>query len=250
MIEDRELRERLLHAIDLAAAREWEEAKALVEPMGNAVSDRLFLLLSSLEEREEARNRQLAVVRHEIGNSLSIARANLEGIIDGLLTATPQRLIGLVRALESASGMLESLRHTSLTDSNGVVSVQQFDACELIGSRIDGLRGMAAAKRVDIAYATRRHTEEARFLRGDASLIGNVVEEAILNAIRLTPPGGSIAIECRLHDHQLELRITNHQPRAELMAIKRLVASIGGEAFVETRDGEKHTVLIIDLPLE
>lgn len=250
MIDNRELRDHLLHAIDLAAAREWDAAKSVVEPMDNAIADRLFLLVSSLEEREAARMRQLATVRHEIGNSLSIARANLEGIVDGLLTASPQRLVGLIRALETASDMLDSLRHVPTEDDHAVINVQAFDARELVAIRINALQSMAAAKNVTLTYLNSCDTSGLRTFRGDPALIGHVIDEALSSAIRLTAPGGGIGVECTLLDHQLELRIKNHHPRAELAAIKRLVASIGGEAFIETKDGEKQTVLVIDFPVQ
>ncbi|MGA9944064.1 MAG: hypothetical protein WBE79_03670 [Candidatus Cybelea sp.] len=45
-------------------------------------------------------------VRHELGNLLAVALANIEGMIDGLVTATPARLEGVADALRRARELL------------------------------------------------------------------------------------------------------------------------------------------------
>jgi hypothetical protein len=42
-------------------------------------------------------------VRHELGNLLAIALANVEGMIDGLVEPTPSRLEAVADALRRAS---------------------------------------------------------------------------------------------------------------------------------------------------
>ena len=118
---------RLLHAIDLALASDWSEAKSLAESIDNPIADRLFLLLSDIEEREAARTFQLANIRHEIGNALSIAQANIEAIIDGLLEPTEARLNALLAALGSASTMLDELRRPAQTNDENIVRIETFN---------------------------------------------------------------------------------------------------------------------------
>ena len=45
-------------------------------------------------------------VRHEIGNLLGIALANIEGMLDGLVDPTPARLEALADALRRANRLL------------------------------------------------------------------------------------------------------------------------------------------------
>jgi hypothetical protein len=51
-------------------------------------------------------------VRHELSNLLSIALANVEGMIDGLIPPTPSRLEAVAGALRRASKLLEKDRQT------------------------------------------------------------------------------------------------------------------------------------------
>ena len=45
-------------------------------------------------------------VRHELGNLLAVALANIEGMIDGLVAATPARLESVADALRRARELL------------------------------------------------------------------------------------------------------------------------------------------------
>ena len=46
--------------------------------------------------------------RHELGNLLAVALANVEGMIDGLVPATPSRLESVADALRRARELLEA----------------------------------------------------------------------------------------------------------------------------------------------
>lgn len=45
-------------------------------------------------------------VRHELGNLLAVALANVEAMVDGLVAPTPERLEAVAEALRSARDML------------------------------------------------------------------------------------------------------------------------------------------------
>jgi len=45
-------------------------------------------------------------IRHELGNLLAVALANVEGMIDGLVDPTPVRLESVADALRRASALL------------------------------------------------------------------------------------------------------------------------------------------------
>ena len=47
-------------------------------------------------------------IRHELGNLIAIALANVEGMIDGLVEPTTARLETLADALRRASALLQS----------------------------------------------------------------------------------------------------------------------------------------------
>ena len=78
--------------------------------MDDALAIRLSSLFSNQQEFEYQSNRAQAVARHELGNLLSVAQANIEGMIDGILAPTPERLKAVHEALRSAAGFLEEMK--------------------------------------------------------------------------------------------------------------------------------------------
>lgn len=99
----------LLRALDLATAHDWAGARAALARLDDPVAGRLADLVADLDHQDEARRRSTARLRHEIGNALAIVQANLEGVIDGVLEPTAERLAGMRDALASAGGALEIL---------------------------------------------------------------------------------------------------------------------------------------------
>jgi len=65
---------------------------------------------TDLEKDERERREAHAHLRHEIGNLLSIAQASIEGIADGVVTATPERLRSIREALVLAGDALNAFR--------------------------------------------------------------------------------------------------------------------------------------------
>ena len=54
--------------------------------------------------------KEIAELRHDVGNSLAIAQATLEGIIDGILDPTAERLAVIRDGLAAAGDRLKDLR--------------------------------------------------------------------------------------------------------------------------------------------
>ncbi|HTX59097.1 MAG TPA: hypothetical protein VMH02_05415 [Verrucomicrobiae bacterium] len=103
-------RDDIIRALDLAAVREWNDAKTLLRPLDDPIAVRLSDLLEAVEREQSQMRRSAEKARHELGNALSIARANLEAIADGLLEATPDRIEGILASLASSGRLLDELR--------------------------------------------------------------------------------------------------------------------------------------------
>ena len=71
---------------------DWDGAKRTLEDIDNPIVPRLMTLMTEQHKRERDRCNAQAIARHELGNALSIAQANVEGMMDGILEMTPDRL--------------------------------------------------------------------------------------------------------------------------------------------------------------
>lgn len=94
---------RIAQSLDLAAARKWDEARHAVEGVEDPIAAQLLTLFEELRRCDAEQKRSHAAVRHELGNLLTIAQANVEGMIDGMVEPTAQRLDNVRKALAAAA---------------------------------------------------------------------------------------------------------------------------------------------------
>lgn len=80
------------------------------EETKDPIAYRLLVLITELQVRQSERERLQKMERHELGNALSIAQANLEAMVDGVLEITPERLHGIRESLRSAGALLVDIK--------------------------------------------------------------------------------------------------------------------------------------------
>jgi len=104
--------DKLLRALDLCIAEDWDGAKLSLQDRDDPAAMRLAMLITLQQEHEKTRRQTLAVARHELGNALSIAQGNLEAMLDGVLEATPERLRAIVDSLRTAGALVVDLKYS------------------------------------------------------------------------------------------------------------------------------------------
>jgi signal transduction histidine kinase len=154
-----------------------------------------------------------------------------------------------------------------------VVRVQPFNICALISAHAAAIAGLAGAKNVSIVYdpCGVLHQECMEY-RGDPARVGQVLRNVLINAVRYTPPGGSVHVTCDREGNSLTLAVRDSGPGIEkedlphifeagyrgrntrekgsglgLSVVSRLLSSLGGHARVESSDGSG-VVFTIQLP--
>jgi signal transduction histidine kinase len=172
---------KILHAVDLCILGDLHGAKLALERENDPVSERLLTLITTLQEERKRREDLQKMGRHELGNALSIAQANLEAMIDGVLEITPRRLQDIRDSMRTAGALLVDLRESPLPAQDHKAANRTFDLTEMLGAQIAMVRSAGEPKNVAIAH-------------GDPEAFARDFREALLAAIRKTPPGGKIEI--------------------------------------------------------
>lgn len=62
---------------------------------------------------DDERERMAAEIRHDVANAVAIVKANLEGMLDGVLEPTPERLEALRQTVSGITLALERWRSGS-----------------------------------------------------------------------------------------------------------------------------------------
>ena len=176
------MQKKILHALDRCTSGDLLGAKAVLAHAEGPVAERLVILITRLQEDEQRRAELQKTGRHQLGNALSIAQANLEAMIDGVLEVTPERLHDMRESLRNAGALLVDLKESPLPAENGKRSVQKFDLAQLLAAQIAMVRGAADPKNVAIA-------------EGDPEALARDFRQALLEAVRRTEPGGKITVK-------------------------------------------------------
>jgi two-component system sensor histidine kinase BaeS len=160
-----------------------------VRTLGRAFND----MAGRLEASEEARRRFLADVTHELRTPLTVLQAEVEAQLDGIHPRDDAHLTLLLDHTRTLDRLVEDLRTLALGDAGQLTLHPETMS---VGAVIDdAVTAIAAtATRRDVTLTT-VGTELADLeLDADPVRLGQVVTNLLTNAVRHTPPGGTVTI--------------------------------------------------------
>jgi signal transduction histidine kinase len=149
---------------------------------------------------------------HEMRNQLAIAKANLEAFIDGKLAPTAERLENVVQTLAHLEELVKDLRALRL-EVEPHTALSEINVCALLEREYGAIEAVAASKGIQLSVFRCPHPNAAcqRFY-GDPTRIGQIVTNVLLNAVRYTPPGGAIMVDCSRRADELQITIADSGP--------------------------------------
>ncbi|MFI5199143.1 MAG: sensor histidine kinase [Candidatus Limnocylindrales bacterium] len=149
-----------------------------------------------LEVDERQRRSLLADVSHELRNPLAVVRGNLEAIIDGVHPADQAHLASILDETLVLGRLVEDLRTVALSEAGTLALHREpTDLGLLIHEAARSFETMAAAASVGVNVSPSTDAPELPVLDVDPVRIREVLDNLIANALRYTPPGGTVTIE-------------------------------------------------------
>jgi signal transduction histidine kinase len=245
------VRERLLHALDLGMLGDWEAAKRSLENLDDPMVPRLISLMTQQQRYERDRSEAQALARHELGNALSIAQANIEAMIDGVLEPSVERLYGIRSALQTCGALLDDLKKNYPSHREPEERVDTFNICDLIAAQIRLVSTIAETKNVRVSYRQHAHDRDCAEYHGDPDRIAHIVRNMLLSAVRYTPPGGTIEIEYGATGGELELSVRHsHNGQGDGLGFplaSKLLEALGTTAHLRSESPTSNT-FVLKLP--
>ncbi len=185
----------------------------------NAMAETIGRSHEELEQRVEARTRELALANSAKSRFLAAASHDLRqpmhalGLFVAQLLAKPQtveqrRLVDRIHASSQAMNeLLDSLLDMSRLDA-GAVTPQAIDfpLDRLFARMRDEFEPLAQEKGLELRIAS-----TGVWLRSDPLLLGRIVQNLISNAVRYTPCG-SVLVGCRRHGAAVRIDVIDSGP--------------------------------------
>ena len=169
---------------------------------------RAFNAMSTrLKVTDEQRRSFLADVAHELRTPLSVIRGQAEGIADGLYPADAAHLEPILDATRGLEVLVEDLRTLVLTDAGSLVlNREPVDPTVLVHDVLASFKAQAEAAEVNLAGDL---DYGVPVVEVDPARMRSALANVISNAIRHTPPGGSVRVGVQSADDQVVIGVSD-----------------------------------------
>ncbi len=144
---------------------------------------------------DQLRRELIAWVSHDLQTPLAAARALVEALADGVVDdpATTQRYLRTtLREIEALSRLIDDLFQMAQLDAGGLpLERAPVNLRELIAETLDSFAALAGQGRVRLAGQI---APEVGVMALDADRLGRVLANLVGNALRHTPPDGTVTV--------------------------------------------------------
>ena len=149
-------------------------------------------MASQLQAQETARRQMVADVAHELRTPVTVIRSDLEAMLDGLLPPSPEELGALHGEVQRLARLIEDLRLLSLADAGQLSLVPALlDVRTVVRDAVERLETQARAGDVTLKTELPAHVLA---VKGDGERLQQALGNLLDNAVRHTPPGGSVRV--------------------------------------------------------
>jgi two-component system sensor histidine kinase BaeS len=153
-------------------------------------------MATRLDESEQARQRFLADVTHELRTPLTVLQGEIEAQLDGVHPRDDDRLDTLLDQTKTLGRLVEDLRMLALSDAGELtLHPESMSLPAIVDDAVVAMTPVAARRGVTLISGA--VTVQEIVLDGDPVRLGQVVTNLLTNAVRHTPPGGTVTVEVR-----------------------------------------------------
>jgi signal transduction histidine kinase len=151
-------------------------------------------MAESLQRQERARRTLVADVAHDLRTPVAVIQGTVDAMLDGVYEPAPEHLRSIREETERLGRLVGDLREVSLADAGQL----QLDRAPVDVARLVANAAARAQRRAGPAVAV--VTEIGAPLPavvGDEARLVQALDNLLDNALRYTPPGGTVTVAAR-----------------------------------------------------
>ena len=146
---------------------------------------------NAIDRQDRLRRNLVADVAHELRTPVAVLQATNEAMLDGVTDPTPENLQSLNEEVLRLARMVEDLQRLSAAEAAALqMTLAPHDLAGVVAGAVCPFRGSFAAAGVSLTERLR----EVHVLC-DPARIREVVSNLLSNALKFTPPGGSVVLD-------------------------------------------------------
>jgi two-component system sensor histidine kinase BaeS len=168
-----------------------EDERTAVDELGQ-LGFQFNAMAVHLEETEARRSELIGNVAHELRTPLTTIKGTLEGLIDGVLPASPETLHELSRETDRLQRLVRDLQELSRVEGGAVqLDLEPRPVMDMVTEAADRLRRQYEEKGVDLMVDV---PPDSPVAWADPHRIGQVLQNLFGNALQHTPSGGQVVV--------------------------------------------------------
>ena len=164
-------------------------------------------MAEQLEATDARRRTFLADVTHELRTPLSVIRGRAEGIMDGVYPGDPEHVAPVLEAARTLERLIEDLRTLALADAGGLtLRREEVDLPLLVHETLAAFEEAAGEAGVQLSADL---AGDLPMISADPGRLQSVLSNLVSNAIRHTPPGGSVRVSASRADDAIAVAVSD-----------------------------------------
>jgi signal transduction histidine kinase len=164
-------------------------------------------MAKKLEQVETMRRQLIGDVSHELRTPLTAIKGNMEGLLDGVIPASPEIYQQVHQEAERLARLVEDLQELSRVEAGAYpMDVHPLDIRVLVQTTIKRLSSQTQVKNIQIH--TNLPPDLPRVL-ADSDRITQVLTNLTGNAIQYTPIDGNVTISAARQGNEIYLSVTD-----------------------------------------
>jgi signal transduction histidine kinase len=161
-------------------------------------------MAARLEANASQRKQLLADVTHELRTPLTVMQGNVEALLDGVHPLDREHLAPLLEETKVLARLIDDLRTLSLAESGALALHREpVDVASVARDVVTAFADQARRRRVALGSSAVGPTA----IDADPVRLREVLVNLVTNALRYTPPGGSVGIDLRGADGRIEVMV-------------------------------------------
>ena len=164
-------------------------------------------MAEKLEQVESMRRQLIGDVSHELRTPLTAIKGNMEGLLDGVIPASPEVYQQVHQEADRLAHLVDDLQELSRVEAEAYsLDVHPQAISMLVQTTVNRLSAQTQAKQI------RLHTDQSPALPpvlADADRITQVLTNLVGNAVQYTPEGGDVTISTVRHGGEIRVFVTD-----------------------------------------
>jgi signal transduction histidine kinase len=164
-------------------------------------------MASNLQQSEQVRRDMTADIAHELRTPLAVMRGNLEAMLDGVYPYDAEHLTPVLNQVNLLTRLVEDLRMLALAEAGQLpLAKRPVDMVALLESTLTSFEAQAAAQHVMLQAEI---APDLPTVNLDPDRMQQTIGILISNALRYTPPQGSITVTAKAERARVTIEVAD-----------------------------------------